>query len=446
MEISNTISLPNEHARPLHRRHREFDMALKILSVVETRSGLIKAAALCDAIRRFNRASPQTPIDHVLVHTGQFSNTRGFDLYFNDLDLPQPELFLGVAAGANPFEKTAKITERLADVLMRERPAVVIVIGDVDSVLDCALVTKRVRLQRQDEEQSLVPALAHLDAGERTLDRTASLEVNRTVVDWLSDYIFTTDESAKRNLLQEGVSPAKIHFVGSIVIDTLLRHRARVADSAILNDLQLSNGSSVRPFALLSLQHLSDAESKGKLSQLQVAFSKIAQHMPVVFPASPAALKRIHEADLGDYFIDHFLDGPEPWDARVRIRLIPTLGYFDFVRLMSAAKVVVTDSRSIGEETGVLGVPCITLSDYTVKPVTPEGGANALGETNPERIVDAFVKATQGTFSPPGLPWGWDGRAAERIVDILWNDFASGAPRKRPLGAQSKPGVSCTCM
>jgi len=154
MEISNTISLLNEYAKPLRRRHREFAMALKILSVVETRSGLIKAAALCDAIQRFNGVSSHSSIDHVLVHTGQSSDTRGFDLYFNDLDLPQPRLFLGVAAGANPFEKTAKITERLAEVLMRERPAVVIVIGDVDSVLDCALVTKRVRLQCQGEEQS----------------------------------------------------------------------------------------------------------------------------------------------------------------------------------------------------------------------------------------------------------------------------------------------------
>ncbi|HEY7554498.1 MAG TPA: UDP-N-acetylglucosamine 2-epimerase [Candidatus Binatia bacterium] len=420
-------------------------MALKILSVVETRSGLIKAMALCDAIQRFNRVSPHSSIDHVLVHTGEFSNTRGFDLYFNDLDLPQPQLFLGVAASANPFEKTAKITTRLADVLMRERPAVVIVIGDVDSVLDCALVTKRVSLQCQGEEQSLAPALARLGAGQRSPNRSASQEVNRTVVDSLSDYLFISEENANRNLLREGVSPDKIHFVGSVVIDTLLRHRERVADSSILNDLQLSDGSSVRPFALLSLQHLSDAGGKGKLSQLQTAFSKIAQRMPVVFPASAAALKLIHEADMGDYFIDHFRDGPEPWDARVRIRLIPPLGYFDFVRLMSAAKVVLTDSRSVGEETGVLGVPCITLSEHTFKPVTPGGGVNALAETNPERILDAFVKAIRGTFSPPALPRGWDGRAAERIVDTLWNDFASGEPCKRPLEAKSKP-VSCTSM
>lgn len=419
-------------------------MSLKILSVVETRSALIKAAAICDAIERFNRGSRHNPIDHVLVHTGQFCNTRGFDLYFNDLDLPQPQLFLDAAAAANPFEKTAKITERLADVLMRERPAVVMVIGDVDLALDCALVAKRVRLHCEGEEQSLVPALAHIAAGQRSFDRTSPQEANCAIVDLLSDYLFTTEESANRNLLLEGVSRDKIHFVGSIAIDTLLRHRARVADSSILGDLQLSNGSSIGPFALLSLQHLSDTAGKGKLSRLQRAFSQIAQHMPVVFPASSAVLKSIHEADLGDYFIDHFLDGPEPWDARVRIRLIPPLGYFDFVRLMAAAKVVLADSRGVREECGILGVPCITLPNHDSRPMILEGGVNDAAEIDPERIVNEFAKAIKGTFSRPALPWGWDGRAAERIVNILWKDLASGQPSKHPR--ETKAVVSLTSM
>jgi UDP-N-acetylglucosamine 2-epimerase (non-hydrolysing) len=312
--------------------------------------------------------------------------------------------------------------------------------------LDCALVAKRVRLHCEGEAQSLVPALAHIEAGQRSFDRTSPKEINCAIVDLLSDYLFTTEDSANRNLLQEGVSRDKIHFVGSVAIDTLLRHRARVADSSILSDLQLSNGSSTRPFALLSLQHLSDTAGKGKLLQLQRAFSQIAQHMPVIFPASPAVMKSIHEADLGDYFIDHFLDGPEPWDARVRIRLIPSLGYFDFVRLMTAAKVVLADSRGVREESGVLGVPCITLSDHNSRPVTLEGGAIVVAEIDPERIVDEFVSAIQKTFSRPVPPWGWDGRAAERIVDILWNDLASGQPCKHPREAKAKPMLSLTSM
>jgi len=166
----------------------------------------------------------------------------------------------------------------------------------------------------------------------------------------------------------------------------------------------------------------------------------------VVFTASPAVMRSIHEADLADYFIDHFLDGPEPWDARVRIRLIPPLGYLDFVRLMTAAKVVLADSRDVREESAVLGVPCITLSDHNSRPVTLKGGAKVVAEIDPERIVDEFAKAIQVTFLRPALPRGWDGRAAERIVDILWKDLASGQPGKHPREAKAKPLVSLTSM
>jgi len=421
-------------------------MNLKILSLVETRSGLIKAKPICDAIHRFNRVAPHSRIEHLLVHTGQFCDTRGFDLYFNDLELPQPELFLGVAATANPFEKAATIAERLANVLMRERPTVVLVTGDVDSALDCALVIKRMRLGRASERQSLAPALAHIEAGRRSFDRGTLQEVNRVVVDMLSDYLFTNEESASGNLLQEGVSREKIHFVGSIVVDTLLSHRTRVEDSSILSDLQLFKGSSVRPFALLALQHLSDHRGMRRLSQLQLAFSEIARHMPVVFPASPAVSKLIHEADLGDHFIDHFVDGPEPWDERVRIRLAPPLGYFDFVRLAAAAKVVLTDSHSVQEESRVLGVPCIVLSSHSSRPVSMEAGAGILVGANPESILDAFAKATQGQSWHPELPRGWDGHAARRIVNVLCNDFASGGRRMCAQKANSTPAMSFTGM
>jgi UDP-N-acetylglucosamine 2-epimerase (non-hydrolysing) len=380
------------------------------------------------------------------VHTGQLCDTRGFDLYFNDLELPQPELFLGVAAAANRFEKTATIAERLGNVLMRERPSVVLLTGDVDSVLDCALITKRIRLGCTGEGKSLVPALAHIEAGRRSFDRGALQEVNRIVVDMLSDYLFTTEESSTGNLLQEGVSREKIHFVGSIVVDTLLSHRERIEDSSILGDLQLFNGSSVRPFALLAMQHLPDHHGIGRLSELQLAFSEMARHMPVVFPASPAVSKLIHEADLGDHFIDHFLDGPEPWDERVRIRLVPPLGYLDFVRLAGAAKVVLTDSHSVQEESRVLGVPCIVLSGHASRPICTESGPNVLVDSNPDRILEEFAKATRGASSRPELPRGWDGHAARRIVNVLWNDFASSAPRKCALIEKSSPSVSFTGM
>jgi UDP-N-acetylglucosamine 2-epimerase (non-hydrolysing) len=417
-------------------------MTLKILSLVDTRSGLIKAKAIGDAIHRFNLVSLHSPIEHLLVHTGQFCDTRGFDLYFNDLTLPQPGLFLGVSAAAKPFEKTAIIADRLANVLTREQPSVVLVAGDVDSALDCALITKRMRLGSAGEGQHFAPVLAHIEAGRRSFDRGALPEVNRVVVDMLSDYLFVAEESAAGNLLQEGIAREKVHFVGSIVVDTLLSHRARLEDSSILDDLQLLNGSSIRPFALLALQHLSDPNGTDRLSGLQLAFSEIARQMPVVFPASPAVAKLIHEADLGDYFIDHFLDGPEPWDERVRIRIIPPLGYLDFVRLAGAAKVVLTDSHSVQAESRVLGVPCIALSGEACRPICAENGATVPLASNPKSVLEAFAKATEGAPSRPALPRGWDGHAARRIVNILWNDFESRGPRKCALKAKSAPSMS----
>jgi UDP-N-acetylglucosamine 2-epimerase (non-hydrolysing) len=392
---------------------------------------LIKATAIREAIAQFNRVSSHGTIEHILVHTGQAHDAGGVEQYFNDLELPKPDRFLDVGC-PSPFEKTARIMERFAVMLLQERPAVVIVTGDGDSVLDCALVTKRIGSFGGGAGQRFVPALAHVEAGLRTFDRSAPQEVNTIVADLLSDYLFTTEESANRNLLQEGVPQSKIHFVGSVAIDTLLRQRPWRMDSSILNDLQLSDGSGTRPFALLTLQHLSDADDKVKLSQMLRAFSEIAQQMRVVFPARPAALKAIKVADMADYFVDHFLDGPESWDARVRIRLIPPLGYLDFVRLMSAAKVVLTDSSGVQEETRMLGVPCITMADHTSRRVTLEDGANVLAGTDPERIIGAFFKAVQGNLSLPEPPRGWDGRAAHRIVSILWNDFAPAETRDNP--------------
>ncbi|MDH3445386.1 MAG: UDP-N-acetyl glucosamine 2-epimerase [Deltaproteobacteria bacterium] len=401
-------------------------MALKILSIVETRPSMIKIAAVCEAIQRFNRNASRPAIYHVLVHTGQARDTSSFGPYFNDLDLPKPDIFFGVASGMSPLQKTAVITDRFLGVLFQEQPAVVLVTGDVDSTLDCALVTKRIGWLGGAGQANL-PALAHIEAGIRSFDRTSPREVTRVVVDLLSDYLFTTEERFNRNLLQESVSPDHIHFVGSVLIDTLFRHRALLDRSSILNDLQLINGSCIKPFALLSLQHLCAAGDKNKLPELQRAFSEIARRMPVIFPASPSVSKRIQEENMAEYFIDHFLDGPEPWDARVRIRLIPQLGYLDFVRLMAAAKVVFTDSSGVQEETRALDVPCITLVNNASRPVTiADGVNNMVAGTDSERILEAFFKSTQEQSVRPELPKMWDGRASERIIDTLWNDFIIG--------------------
>jgi UDP-N-acetylglucosamine 2-epimerase (non-hydrolysing) len=257
----------------------------------------------------------------------------------------------------------------------------------------------------------------------RSFDRTMPEEINRIVTDCISDYLFTTEESANQNLLREGVPEDRIFFVGNVMIDTLLRHRGKAQESTILQDLQLADGGVVKPYAVLTLHRPSNVDDKRLFSQMLDAFLDISKRMPVIFPAHPRTLKRIQDDDLGDYFVDHFVQGPEPWDSRVRIRLVPPLGYLDFLSLMSEAKVVLTDSGGVQEETTILGVPCITLRDNTERPVTVERGTNVLVGSNPERIVTEFNRLYSGDRRSPLSPRHWDGDAAKRIIKVLMDAF-----------------------
>src|ERR1044071_8806192 len=400
---------------------------MKMISVVGARPNFMKIAAICDAIKERNRRAGKEDIHHVLIHTGQHYDANMSDLFFNDLELPKPDLFLGVGSGSHS-EQTARIMERFERVLLAEKPRVVVVVGDVNSTLACALVTKKTWCSGSSGTGARIPMLAHVEAGLRSFDRSMPEEVNRIVTDSISDYLFTTEESANRNLIREGVPPGKIHFVGNVMIDTLLHHQARARESTILSDLQLSNGLGAKPFAILTLHRPSNVDDKETFSRMLQAFLEISKRMPVIFPAHPRTIKRIQEADLSDYFVDHFLEGPEPWDSRVRIRMVPPLGYLDFLSLMSEAKVVLTDSGGIQEETTILGVPCITLRDNTERPVTLTDGTNVLVGSDPDRIVREFKRILSGSPRCFSSPQYWDGNAARRILHILSDDrCATGA-------------------
>jgi UDP-N-acetylglucosamine 2-epimerase (non-hydrolysing) len=249
-------------------------------------------------------------------------------------------------------------------------------------------------------------------------------EINRIVTDSVSDYLFTTEESANHNLLHEGIPTEHIFFVGNVMIDTLLRHRSKAQESTILQDLQLADGQGVKPYAILTLHRPTNVDDKQVFSQMLEAFLDISQRMPVIFPTHPRTLKRIQDEDLGDYFVDHFVPGPEPWDSRVRIRLVPPLGYLDFLRLMSEAKVVLTDSGGVQEETTILGVPCITLRDRTERPVTLEHGTNVLVGSDPEKIIREFDRVYRNEQKSDRSPRYWDGNAAKRIIKVLLDDFS----------------------
>jgi UDP-N-acetylglucosamine 2-epimerase (non-hydrolysing) len=304
-------------------------------------------------------------------------------------------------------------------VLLAEKPDVVVVVGDVNSTVACALVTKKTWCSGGACGRDFIPKLAHVEAGLRSFDRTMPEEVNRIVTDSIADYLFTTEQSANENLKAEGIPENKIHFVGNVMIDTLLRYRSKAEDSAILTDLQLDEGGQVRPYAILTLHRPTNVDDARTFSRIIQSFLDVSRHMQIIFPAHPRTLKQIQQADLGDYFVDHFLDGPEPWDSRVRIRLIPPLGYLDFLQLMSHARVVLTDSGGIQEETTILGVPCITLRNVTERPVTLTHGTNVLVGADPKTIIREFTRVLQGSPQPLPSPPLWDGNAAKRIVQIL---------------------------
>ena len=409
-------------------------MALKILSVVGARPNFMKIAAICEAIKAIKGVETGEETQHVLVHTGQHYDTNMSDSFFNDLDLPKPDLCLGVGSASHSVQ-TARIMERFENIVLNERPQVVLVVGDVNSTAACALVAKKTWCAGNGPTGDFIPKLAHVEAGLRSFDRTMPEEINRIVTDSISDYLFTTEESANQNLLREGIPEDRIFFVGNVMIDTLLRHRSKAQESTILQDLQLGGESSAKPYAILTLHRPANVDDKAVFSRMLDAFLEVSKQMPIIFPAHPRTLKRIQDDDLGDYFVDHFVQGPEPWDSRVRIRLLPPLGYLDFLHLMSQAKVVLTDSGGVQEETTILGVPCITLRDRTERPVTLEEGTNVLVGSNAEKIVSELHRLFQDGPRLTRCPRYWDGHAAKRIVKVLLDDFSRGGPAIQGGGA-----------
>jgi len=396
-------------------------MVLKILSVVGARPNFMKIAAICEAINVVNSVGASERIHHVLVHTGQHYDTNMSDSFFNDLEIPKPDLCLGVGSGTHSVQ-TARIMERFESVVLNEQPHVVLVVGDVNSTAACALVAKKTWCRGNEGSTGFIPKLAHVEAGLRSFDRTMPEEINRIVTDSISDYLFTTEESANQNLLREGIPENRIFFVGNVMIDTLLRHRSKAQESTILQDLQLADGREVKPYAILTLHRPGNVDDKQVLAPMLNAFLYVSRHLPVVFPAHPRTLKRIQDEDLGDYFVDHFVQGPEPWDSRVRIRLIPPLGYLDFLRLLSEARVALTDSGGIQEEATIFGVPCITLRDNTERPVTVECGTNVLVGSDPEKIIREFDRLSLSGKKSNRSPLYWDGNAAKRIIKVLIDD------------------------
>ena len=398
----------------------------KWLLVVGARPNFMKVAPLIRAIDQHNRSRGSSPrIEYHLVHTGQHYDFNMSDAFFKDLDLPQPNLHLGVGSG-NHGEQTGKVLIEFEKVLLKEKPDLVIVVGDVNSTLACALVAVKLHIH-----------VAHVESGLRSFDRKMPEEINRLLTDAISDYLFTPSPEGDENLLKEGIPREKISLVGDIMVDSLLYHLEKAKSTDILQRLGLKpwtsqsaeasgeGGCSLLPYALMTLHRPANVDHRESFERIIQGLLQVATRMPVIFPTHPRTRKQIKALNQESAFEFH-----DSWDVkpeqyyedgvlRRKIHCFDPLGYLDFLNVMAHAKVVLTDSGGIQEETTVLDIPCITLRDTTERPITLTEGTNVLVHNDPQRIILEVEKVLDGNRKRSRCPAIWDGHTAERIVKIL---------------------------
>jgi UDP-N-acetylglucosamine 2-epimerase (non-hydrolysing) len=329
--------------------------------------------------------------ESVLVHTGQHYDEKMSEIFFDELGIPRPDLNLNVGSGTHA-QQTAAVMTAFEPVVLERRPDLVLVVGDVNSTIACALVASKLG----------VP-VAHVEAGLRSFDRRMPEEVNRVLTDQISDLLFTTEASALENLTREGVEPSKVHFVGNVMIDTLLAHRERARATGVIERLGLEAGD----YGLMTLHRPSNVDDTAAFERLMQGVHIVAGEVPILFPVHPRTRPAVARSTTASALI-----------AGDRLRLVDPLGYLDFIGLMERARVVLTDSGGVQEETTILGVPCLTLRENTERPVTITHGTNQLVGTDPDAIAKAWAR-TASLSTRNGGPPLWDGQAAERIADIL---------------------------
>jgi len=390
---------------------------MKIVTVVGARPNFMKAAPVMTAICAHNQrvadggavsAARREPITHVLVHTGQHYDDRMSGAIFTDLGLAKPDVWLGIGSGSHAAQ-TADVMRAFESVVLSEKPDVVIVVGDVNSTVGCALVTAKMAFDAAGSR----PLVAHVEAGLRSFDRTMPEEINRIVTDHVSDLLFVSEESGVTNLRHEGIANEKIYFVGNTMIDSLLACQPRAAVSTILDDLHLRRAGDGSPleYVLLTLHRPANVDARDAFLTILAGMADVASERPIVFPVHPRTRARLDQFGI---------------DLPAGFRLVEPLGYLDFVSLMTHARLVVTDSGGIQEETTCLGVPCVTVRDNTERPATLTYGTNVLAGTNADGIRSA-ISAQLQRRGVGGVPDKWDGRAATRIVDVLLDVYGARA-------------------
>jgi len=368
----------------------------KIICVVGARPNFMKIAPIMVQLKKDG-----SRFDPFLVHTGQHYDADMKHRFFDQLGIPEPDIDLGVGSGTHS-EQTAEIMKRFESVLDEQQPAAILVVGDVNSTIACALVAVKKDIR-----------VIHVEAGLRSYDRAMPEEINRVLTDQISDLLFTTERQAHDNLHREGIADERIQFVGNVMIDTLLGHlqQAVPLEQTLSEVGQGDECFAEGEFALLTLHRPSNVDNRETLHRLLSVVSDISQKLPVIFPVHPRTANRIEQFSL-----ESLIDTP-------RICRLKPLGYLELLGVMSKAKLVLTDSGGIQEETTALGVPCITLRENTERPITVTEGTNTIVGTNVEKICQAVNEVLINGGKTGCIPEYWDGKAAERIVSVLGERF-----------------------
>lgn len=364
---------------------------MKIISVVGARPNFMKVAPLHRAFVKHKSITSK------VVHTGQHYDARMSDIFFNQLDLPKPDYYLGIGSGSHAVV-TAKIMMAFEEIVLAEKPDLVLVVGDVNSTLACALVTKKLNIK-----------LAHVEAGLRSEDRGMPEELNRIVTDGISDYLFVTEHSGLVNLAKEGVADEKIFFVGNVMIDSLCAYLNKALKLPVLEKLNLSK----KGYVLMTIHRPSNVDHLDQLKVVISVIRSISKTHQVVLPIHPRTTKSLKNFGLWEAF-----------EAIPNLLLLEPQGYLEFLNLMSNCALIVTDSGGIQEESTFLKVPCLTIRNSTERPITTTIGSNILiPQLNVENIMTAFQQCVSETKMDSSIPPFWDGKAAERIAALLLNQF-----------------------
>ena len=362
----------------------------KIISVVGARPNFMKIAPIYRELLNY-----KNNITHLIVHTGQHYDEKMSKIFFDDLELPKPDIYLGVGSGSHSVQ-TAKIMIEFERIIQEENPNLIIVVGDVNSTLACSIVAAKI----------LIP-LAHVEAGLRSFDNTMPEEINRKVTDILSDLLFVTEKSGLENLKKEGISSSKVHFVGNVMIDSLNYYLEKSKNSILMNELNIQP----QKYILVTLHRPSNVDQKENLEKILSIFEGFNQKLPIIFPIHPRTQKNIISFGLEERF-----------RKLSNVKIIDPIGYLDFINLMNNSTLILTDSGGIQEETTYLGVPCITMRENTERPITVEIGTNYLVGLNVEKVIEVGNKIISGNIKDHKIPDLWDGKTSNRIVSII-NDF-----------------------